>query len=105
MSENEFESEKFKFLSSFNQVNISLIEDKTRDQNTNPKWYEERAKRITANNFGKICKMRGTTDFANSFKHILYSQKSLSPFGLSKSLAYGIDNERGAIEQFENICK
>jgi hypothetical protein len=49
--------------------------------------------------------MRGTTDFANSFKHILYSQKSLSPFGLSKNLAYGIDNESGAIEQFENICK
>jgi hypothetical protein len=51
MSENEFESEKIKFLSSFKQVNISLIEDKTRDQNTNPKWYEERAKRITASNF------------------------------------------------------
>jgi hypothetical protein len=49
--------------------------------------------------------MRGTTDSANSLKHILYSQKSLFPFGLSKNLVYGIDNESGAVKQFENICK
>lgn len=33
------------------------LELETRNQRDNPKWFEERRKRLTASNFGSICKM------------------------------------------------
>lgn len=37
------------------------IELETRNQSNNKKQFIERRKRLTASNFGKVCKMRSTT--------------------------------------------
>ena len=47
------------------QVNSSqakAISDKTKGQSSNPMWYVERSKRITASNFKLICNMKESTD-------------------------------------------
>jgi hypothetical protein len=42
-------------------VDKRKIELETRGQILNPKWFQEKYFRITASNFGKICKMMKST--------------------------------------------
>lgn len=61
-------------------------------------WKEERRKRITASNFGKICKMRASTHCQNIVKTLLYGT-----FNGNQYTQWGKDHEDTAIEQFEEL--
>lgn len=41
------------------KINLEII---TRGQHLNPLWHQERQYRLTASNFGMICRLRETTD-------------------------------------------
>jgi hypothetical protein len=51
---------------------IIKIERNTVGQQENDDWKKFRKQRLTASNFGKVCKLRPTTSQANTIKYILY---------------------------------
>lgn len=51
---------------------IVKIERNTIGQQENDDWKKFRKQRLTASNFGKVCKLRPTTSRANTVKYILY---------------------------------
>lgn len=58
--EEQFQIRKNKFILSITLLDSSLkkkIGLQTQNQTNNQEWFEERRKRLTAFNFGKICKM------------------------------------------------
>lgn len=93
----ELEKLKQDFVHELNACDIAEIERKTRKQSSNSHWHKERSVRITASNFGRVCKMRNTTSTANSVKYILYPSDIKT-----KALEYGSSNEKHAIKAFEN---
>ncbi|XP_063913036.1 uncharacterized protein LOC135129717 [Zophobas morio] len=72
----------------------------TIDQSTSNLWYTERRKRLTASYFGKICKMRPSTNPANTIKALLYST-----FSGSKYTDYGKDHELTARKDFSKMIE
>lgn len=76
------------------------LEIETREQSSSSKWFAERRNRLTASDFGKICKMRPTTSCKNFVFNKLYS----SSLGVNESMQckYGKDMELVAIKNFEN---
>lgn len=74
MSKEEFEDKKIKFLSELklSENEIFKLERRTIDQLHNEEWKKERLLRLTASNFGKICKLRENTVRKNSVISILY---------------------------------
>ena len=54
-------------LVSIQDSECTSIEERTRNQSKNKFWFEQRAYRITASNFGQFCKMSETTDRVKSF--------------------------------------
>ncbi|XP_014665253.1 PREDICTED: uncharacterized protein LOC106807441 [Priapulus caudatus] len=63
-----FDTMQNDFLSSISLPNITQekrteIEHTTRGQTGNAAWFEERCKRLTSSNFGRICKATDKTDF------------------------------------------
>lgn len=99
MSEQEFEDAKIEFLSRLSRVDSCAIETRTFGQSCNPEWHKERCLRLTASNFGKVCKMRSTTNTAKTVEHILHSKSFLT--SLPPPLLYGIENESIAIQKFQ----
>ncbi|KAK9708060.1 YqaJ-like viral recombinase domain [Popillia japonica] len=75
-----------------------MIDAQTRGQNANPQWIEERAFRLTASNFGSICKMRSTASRAKRGEQLLYSN-----FFGNTATKYGVENDGVAIKDFEKI--
>ncbi|KAL4136190.1 hypothetical protein QTP88_007754 [Uroleucon formosanum] len=76
---------------------IVVIERSTIGQQDNDMWQQYRKYRLTASNFGKVCKLRPTTSHANTVKHILYDI-----FQGSSATRYGIENEsiaRNAVQE------
>lgn len=55
-----------------NSEEIAAIERDTIGQHTIDQWRIQRKSRLTASNFGKVCKLRSTTSRANTVKYILY---------------------------------
>lgn len=74
MSENEFARKKKYFLNSLNLTidEINKLERSTVGQNCNEDWQKHRRVRLTASNFGRVCKLRNSTSRANMVKSILY---------------------------------
>lgn len=74
MSKSDFEDKKVEFLTSLklNELDILELNRRTFDQSNNEEWKKERLLRLTASNFGKICKLRKTTPRKNSVISILY---------------------------------
>lgn len=95
----QFERKKAEFLNSIKKTpeEIKIIELNTRGQAGNPLWQQERILRLTASNYGEICKMRKTTSRANKIKNLLYSS-----FRGNESTKYGTEHEPFAIRQLEN---
>ncbi|KAJ8885508.1 hypothetical protein PR048_011706 [Dryococelus australis] len=63
------------------------IEEITRGQSSSHEWKEQGSKRITASFFGKICKLKPTTSFANTVKqtrYIVFKGKSNTFLGFRK---------------------
>ncbi|CAG9768527.1 unnamed protein product [Ceutorhynchus assimilis] len=79
---------------------IHCIERNTMGQSANPCWIQERVVRITASNFGKICKMRPQTSRATTVKTLLYGN-----FHGNTATRYGNDSEARAIAEFEDKYK
>ncbi|KAF2898573.1 hypothetical protein ILUMI_07601 [Ignelater luminosus] len=72
------------------------ISQLTLQQNNSAVWFEERRKRITASSFGKVCKIKRTTNPKNTIKYLINGFNSI------KATNYGIDNEPIARKDFES---
>jgi len=75
------------------------LEIDTREQSSSSRWFIERRNRITASDFGKICKMRPTTSCKNIVANKLYSTSSSTNEPIA--CKYGKDLEPVALEYFE----
>ena len=73
---------------------IKRIEDETKLQSEDPSglWMLVRKCRLTASNFGTVCKRRPTTPVASLVKTIIYKSSSTS----APSLRWGRENEKSA---------
>ena len=71
------------------------IEKQTRGQNNSTKWKEERNDRLTASNFGKVCKMLQKTSRAKLVRDLLYKDNYQS-----KGMLDGIHNESVAAAEY-----
>lgn len=77
---------------------ISEIERNTRGQSSNPVWKQERAFRLTASNFGTICKRRSSTPPDKLVKQLLYGR-----FSGNAATRYGLEHEAIALEDFQEL--
>lgn len=74
MLREDFKQRKLEYLANLN-LNMHEIEElntQTVEQRNCEKWKRERAKRLTAPSFGKICKLRKSTSRNNCISSILY---------------------------------
>ncbi|XP_044759747.1 uncharacterized protein LOC123317338 isoform X1 [Coccinella septempunctata] len=98
--ENKGCSKKELFLKALylSEEEIEDLQNNTIGQADSPLWKEERRKRLTASNFGKICKMRTSTHCKNAVRALLYDT-----FTGNQYTKWGKDHEDTAIEQFEEL--
>lgn len=98
MEPEEFNIKKLKFLDKLSKTNeeIKNVEELTKNQSECELWKLERSIRITASNFGKVCKLRATTSRKNTVKSILYNN-----FSGNSATNYGIECEPLAKAAFE----
>ena len=96
----EIEEAKEKFIASLtlNKAEITELEQNTRGQFSNPLWKAERSNRLTASNFGIICRKRPSTTSKNIIKNIIHSA-----FKGSAATKWGQDNEMKAKLKFEEV--
>ncbi|KAL4153878.1 hypothetical protein QTP88_001711 [Uroleucon formosanum] len=73
MEENDYEKLKLEFMKNKiikNSDEIKLIEKSTKLQSECELWHKERRIRLTASNFGTICKLRPATSRANTINYV-----------------------------------
>lgn len=100
IDENELEEKKKQLIQNLSEVDFNKIENDTKDQHQNPKWFQERKIRLTASRFGEICKMRSYTSCKTKVHNILYK-----PPATSKQIIHGHDMEHKAKKKLEEIIK
>lgn len=98
MSPEETNNEKERILSllASERDNRVALERETIAQANSPKWHDIRRFRITASNFGLICRAKNTDSYPNKVKAILYCTNISSA-----AIDYGKQNEHIAIAQLE----
>jgi len=103
ISNEELEIKKEQFISQLklNVEEYQKLEKNTRSQRNCQQWFKERRNRLTASNFGKVCKMRRTTSCKNIVHSLLYGTQ----FQNIKQLEYGKQFESEALFQASNILK
>lgn len=74
----EFEEKKNAFLEKLNNDDPIIVELETQDQSRNLKWFEYRRNKLTASNFGRICKRRRNTKTDSILKTLLYKNQFLT---------------------------
>lgn len=101
LSDDEFQIKKLAFIQSITLSEASKVELEleTRNQSKNQRWFEERRKRLSASNFGKVCKMRPYTSCKVTVHDILYGCINTS------ATEYGIKTEEQALRQLEMEIK
>ncbi|XP_022161755.1 uncharacterized protein LOC111027668 [Myzus persicae] len=100
MNPKELNIKKLQFLERISKTNeeIKELEKSTKNQTESELWKVERSIRLTASNFGKVCKLRATTSRKNTVKNILYNT-----YAGNLSTNYGIENEPIARISFEKV--
>ncbi|XP_064465681.1 uncharacterized protein LOC135377293 [Ornithodoros turicata] len=78
------------------QPDAEQLEADTRGQEGRTLWMQERRKRLTASNFGKVCKMRDATSSASTVRSLLYGHFD------TEALRYGRDTEPIAIAKLQD---
>ncbi|XP_025191885.1 uncharacterized protein LOC112592111, partial [Melanaphis sacchari] len=73
-----------------------ILERETMQQVNCQRWFIERRNRLTASNFGRICKLRPQTSCKSTVYDILYSSPT------SSSLIYGKQTEETALQCLES---
>ena len=63
--------ESFMHFLCIDQRQSDIIYSKTVRQGNSQFWFDQRAGRITASKFYKVCHMRETTDKTNTVKHLM----------------------------------
>lgn len=98
MTEEQYVAAKSEFLIKLKKTKeqIANIEMNTRNQTSSLLWLEERQIRLTASNFGKICKLRPSTNSTSTIQNLIYSK-----FCGNDSTNYGKISEPFALEAFE----
>lgn len=89
---------KIDFINKLSLVDKIYIEEKTREQNQNFEWFQERKIRLTASKFGEVCKMKPYTSCKKKVHSMLYKLPAKS-----KEMNHGIEFESHARKQFENM--
>ncbi|KAK9751436.1 YqaJ-like viral recombinase domain [Popillia japonica] len=100
MATDMYEKKKEEFFKALKTDNPETIQNLTVGQHSNDYWKRVRMNRLTASNFGRICKLRPTTSTANTVKHLLYQD-----FQGSVATRYGLENEINAVLEFEKVSK
>jgi len=98
ISDNDLKLKKDTFLKQLDEVNAEELEYNTREQSLSNDWHNERKKRLTASNFGEICKMRKNTSCRTKVYNLLYK-----PNTTCKQTTYGIQMEPLARAHFEKL--
>lgn len=98
ISEEHLNEKKIDFINKLSLVDKIYIEEKTREQNQNFEWFQERKIRLTASKFGEVCKMKPYTSCKNKVHSMLYKLPAKS-----KEMNHGIEFESHARKQFENM--
>lgn len=102
LSEDEFQIKKTEFIQQITLTESSklILERETRDYKINSeKWFSERRNRLTASNFGRVCKMRPQTSCKSTVHDILYGNTT------TKAMEYGQINEECALKYLEKEIK
>lgn len=98
ITDDDSDEKKTMFLSKLARVDRSELQQRTKEQKNSQDWYSERKKRLTASNFGDICKMRSNTSCRKKVCAMLYR-----PNITSKEIMYGIEMESKAKHRFEEL--
>lgn len=96
--DNDLNEKKADFLKKLAKVDRNKLQLRTVEQSNNKEWHTERKKRLTASNFGEICKMRANTSCQNKVYSLLYR-----PYYLSPGMMHGIEMESLARNKFEEL--
>jgi len=88
------------FLKKLSKVDRNELQLRTVEQSHNQEWHNERKKRLTASNFGDICKMRANTSCRKKVYSLLYR-----PNFLSKEMMHGVEMESLARNSFEELTR
>lgn len=101
MSDEELKTNKAKHIVSItlSESSKQSLEAETRNQANNQRWFEERRKRLTTSNFGKICKMRPYTSCKNMVHDIIYRTVT------TNATEYGKMTEQIALKKLEENIK
>ncbi|KAF2889994.1 hypothetical protein ILUMI_16179, partial [Ignelater luminosus] len=105
LPEEEFKSNMAKKLAELTKEagNSVEIERQTIGQHVNPLWLNIRRDRLTASNFGTICRGRPSTSCHAIVQKLLYAISGEDEMNLPASIRYGRLNESTAIQEFVKI--
>lgn len=98
ISNEDLNMKKKVLLEKLSNVNRTELERITREQAHSQDWLNERKKRLTASNFGEICKMRSNTSCRKKVYGMLYK-----PHTSTKQMTYGVEMEPHARVKFEEL--
>ena len=75
------------------------MEERTRGQSESPDWRRERARRLTASNFGRVAKLRAATSRHNTVLSLIYPDDISS----LPAIKHGRESEERALSQVGEV--